>query len=677
MIFYNTGLHAINSKRYFIYTLLAIVISFSLNLFALSTNKASAAAVIGWIPGRIIDDSIFTNKKSMSLDQIQSFLNSKVPICDNWGTNGSTPTSRRDFMTSYGYALPLTCLKDYTENGLSAAQIIYNASQTYSINPQVLIVLLQKEQGLVTDDWPAENQYRSATGYGCPDTAPCDTQYYGLTNQITWSAKMFRAIMDVSPTWYTPYLTGNNFIQYNPNSSCGGSVVNIQNRATQALYNYTPYQPNQSTLDAGWGSVSCGAYGNRNFFLYFTQWFGTTLTGNHPSPLYKSVTSGLTYAIIEDLKYLIPSFDIMVNYGFNKLPVTEVSDNFLLSFTDATPLTGMGRKQYDESGAIYLFDDGKEYHVKSEKQCIDWGLDCFNPEVTKILKNSLLDRYIAYGGQLPDTVRNGSDIYSMQNGKKKPIVGNISTNSYRGLESPIFKDQNVLQPMGSAIIDDRYIIKFGDTPTIYLHDRGMLHSIENLSDLTDWGLYSLSGSNVPSFYDTDPLPRVDPLRPIAKSLDEKLYIINKGVRFSLLDRSKDFSNQPFTSFTYPDSQLDRLPTAKLPDVLRAESTGEIFTVSDNKKRVFATIDDIKNLGFNLELTTNIPQSIADNLGYSGLNLPQGKLYKVIGTDEIRIRYNDGYKYVGSLSYNSLNYLSTINVDIETGNLYGYLGEYRP
>ncbi len=23
-------------------------------------------------------------------------------------------------------------------------------------------------------------QYRSATGYGCPDTAPCDSKYYGL-----------------------------------------------------------------------------------------------------------------------------------------------------------------------------------------------------------------------------------------------------------------------------------------------------------------------------------------------------------------------------------------------------------------------------------------------------------------------------------------------------------------
>src|SRR5690606_8182666 len=42
------------------------------------------------------------------------------------------------------------------------------------------------------------------------------------------------------------------------------------------LYNYTPYQPNAAALSAGWGTAPCGAYGNRNFYLYFTGWFGST-----------------------------------------------------------------------------------------------------------------------------------------------------------------------------------------------------------------------------------------------------------------------------------------------------------------------------------------------------------------------------------------------------------------
>lgn len=235
-------------------------------------------AISGWDAGNIISDHVFTNKNSMNAGDIQAFLNSKVSHCDTWGEQTSEfgGGTRRQWAEARGFSPPYTCLKDYSQDGKSAAQIIYETSHEFAINPQVLIVLLQKEQSLVTDTWPLSIQYRSATGYGCPDTAPCDAEYYGFTNQVRWAARMFRAIMNNSPTWYTPYVLGNNFIRYSPDASCGGSNVNIQNRATQALYNYTPYQPNQAALDAGWGTVHCGAYGNRNFYLYFLSWFGST-----------------------------------------------------------------------------------------------------------------------------------------------------------------------------------------------------------------------------------------------------------------------------------------------------------------------------------------------------------------------------------------------------------------
>ncbi|MGB4768827.1 MAG: hypothetical protein WBP22_06275, partial [Candidatus Saccharimonas sp.] len=250
-------------------------------LFSVTILSSTAhASIANWNAGKIMDDVVFTNNSSMNVGQIQEFLNSKVPTCDTYGTSPSEfgGGTRAQWAAARGYSPPFTCLKDFTENGKSSAQIIYDAAQEFTINPQVLIVLLQKEQGLVTDTWPipGSSQYRSATGYGCPDSAPCDSQYYGLTNQIRWSARMFRAIMNASPSWYTPYVLGNNYIRYSPTSSCGGSTVNIQNRTTQALYNYTPYQPNAGALAAGWGTAPCGAYGNRNFYLYFTSWFGST-----------------------------------------------------------------------------------------------------------------------------------------------------------------------------------------------------------------------------------------------------------------------------------------------------------------------------------------------------------------------------------------------------------------
>jgi hypothetical protein len=249
--------------------------------------------------GRIIDNVVFENKNSMSVDQIQAFLNAKMSDCDQWGQQSYAGTTRRAYSEARDIKFPLTCLKDYYENtsnldnnltttngqakaipagAKSAAQIIYDASQQYNINPQVLLVLLQKEQGLVLDDWPWPIQYKHATGYGCPDTAPCDSQYYGFYNQVGSAAWQFRRYFTVPNSFN--YVVGNNFIQWNPNSSCGGSNVNIQNQATASLYNYTPYQPNGAALGNIYGSGdSCSAYGNRNFWRYFIDWFGSTTAG--------------------------------------------------------------------------------------------------------------------------------------------------------------------------------------------------------------------------------------------------------------------------------------------------------------------------------------------------------------------------------------------------------------
>lgn len=262
-------------KRVF---LLTVTAGLAASFMSFADAQNAHAGVDGWDPGNIITDGVFANKNSMSANDIQAFLNSKVPTCDTWGDQQSElgGGTRKQWAEARGYHPPFTCLKTYTQDGKSAAQIIYETAHNFGINPQVLLVLLQKEQALITDSWPLSVQYRTATGYGCPDTAGCDTNYFGFTNQVQWAARMFRAILNDSPNWYTPYELGNNFIRYSTESSCGGSNVYIQNRATQALYNYTPYQPNQASLNAGYGSAACGAYGNRNFYLYFTDWFGST-----------------------------------------------------------------------------------------------------------------------------------------------------------------------------------------------------------------------------------------------------------------------------------------------------------------------------------------------------------------------------------------------------------------
>ena len=238
--------------------------------FMMIQNQESTKAYnYGFRAGNIMSDSVMRDYTSMSLYDIQSFLKSKNACND-------TRTYIADWYPQVYYHIEnghFVCMADESFNGKSAAQIIYEASQYYHINPKVLIVLLEKEQGLVTDTFPHSGQYRAATGFGCPDTAACDSRYYGLENQIHNAAALFDTVLNGG---WTNYPVGWNYIQYNPDPNCGGSWVNIENRATSALYRYTPYQPSQAALDAGYGVVTCGAYGNRNFYSYYTDWFGDT-----------------------------------------------------------------------------------------------------------------------------------------------------------------------------------------------------------------------------------------------------------------------------------------------------------------------------------------------------------------------------------------------------------------
>ena len=279
--------------------LLAGICAFSVNIQIINSS-AHAAPITDFNAGYIIDDSIFYNKDSMSVSQIQSFLDSLIPNCD---INGTQPSGYGN-LTNAQYAQqiqgwpgpPYVCINKYYENpdtgvtsyemgggafsgGISAAQIIYNAAQQYDINPQVLLVMLKKESPgpLTSDNWPLKSQYKYSMGYACPDSGPnysanCNASKAGFYNQMmtaAWQLNYYKQ----HPNDYR-YFIGWNDIQYSTDPTCGTKHVYIQNIATLSLYIYTPYTPNDASLAAYPGQAPCGSYGNRNFFQYFKEWFG-------------------------------------------------------------------------------------------------------------------------------------------------------------------------------------------------------------------------------------------------------------------------------------------------------------------------------------------------------------------------------------------------------------------
>ncbi|MDO4741762.1 MAG: hypothetical protein Q4A79_00065 [Candidatus Saccharibacteria bacterium] len=269
-------------KRFIAVMVFVMMFSFTflVQRFRKANDAAEAANLGNFDPGYIMSDYQMSRYDSMSEAEIQEFLTAKGP-CNNTDS-GLYGRLMAAYAPSYNWHFKdghFVCLAEelfgdgeVVGEGETAAHIIWQAAQDYKINPQVLIVLLQKEQGLITDNYPHSRQYRSATGYGCPDTAPCATEYYGFKNQVRKAVALFRTVLDGG---WTNYPLGDNYVQYNPASSCGGTMVNIRSLATSALYRYTPYQPNAAALSAGYGyGDSCSAYGNRNFYVYFEDWVG-------------------------------------------------------------------------------------------------------------------------------------------------------------------------------------------------------------------------------------------------------------------------------------------------------------------------------------------------------------------------------------------------------------------
>lgn len=243
---------------------------------------APAADTSAFRPGNIISNSVFYDSRAMGSAQIQSFLNSKGSSCR---PAAGGPACLKDYVL----ATPTRAADAYCQgryNGAAretAAQVIAKVGLACGINPRVLLVTLQKEMTLVTRSAPTAKHYTRAMGFGCPDSANggCDSTYNGLFNQLYTASKQFKRYA-AKPTGYGHVAGLMNTVMWNPNPACGTSRVYIENQATASLYNYTPYRPNAAALAAGYGGSkdSCSSYGNRNFWMWFTDWFGSTqITG--------------------------------------------------------------------------------------------------------------------------------------------------------------------------------------------------------------------------------------------------------------------------------------------------------------------------------------------------------------------------------------------------------------
>jgi hypothetical protein len=385
-------------------------------VLALSIGHASALVGSDFKPGRIIDDAVFYDKNSMSVADIQAFLQSKISggSCD---TNGARPISSGSSLTraqAYGqpgyswisHVPPYVCLTDYYENvithennlrgravptdGKRASQIIYDAAQTWGISPKVLLVMLQKESEgpLITDDWPLERQYKTSMGYGCPDTAPCDTQYFGFFNQMNNAARQFRLYTN-NPNAYSYRPGAGNFIYWNPSASCGGASVSIENQATANLYNYTPYQPNVAALaNLNGAGDSCSAYGNRNFWSFYNNWFGATVNLEDDWTLSRNVSNGRVLLTTKNSMYYVPDVATIHAWGLDNEPIYNRTQEYFVGKSEGPPLNRLASDKY---GNLFLVDEGRRHYVSNYDLLNLYGISPSSAVVVQGLLSKLED----------------------------------------------------------------------------------------------------------------------------------------------------------------------------------------------------------------------------------------------------------------------------------------------
>ena len=158
-----------NAKKYFSCPAALVFVAVFFGLAIYNTPGSTAVKATDFQAGRIIDDEIFYNKDTMTVAEIQAFLDAKTPACDVWGQKplgaaryhawGTAPASmkRADYAKwrrevggdSRYHDPPYVCVNLYYENPtthetnfdtnfetkegmLSAAEIIYQAAHEAS-----------------------------------------------------------------------------------------------------------------------------------------------------------------------------------------------------------------------------------------------------------------------------------------------------------------------------------------------------------------------------------------------------------------------------------------------------------------------------------------------------------------------------------------------------------------
>jgi hypothetical protein len=584
------------------------VLSFFLIIFTVmgagmifqTDTQVGALSQDDWRAGYIISNKKFTDTSTMSANRIQEWLGGIDSKCLK---DYKTPSIEEDSNGEVQYG-----------SDVKASKAIRQAAELNNINPQVLLVTLQKEQGLITRDDCPDWRYETAMGFGCPDGEPCNEKWYGLSRQLYQGAYHFRGYYDDSLS-YVPYSTGKHDIAYHPD--CGSSEVNIVNQATASLYSYTPYQPNDAALDRkfnGGSGDECSTYGNLNFWIYFHSWFGDPtfpilfhIEGHSPDAVYLAW---------ENYYYKVANPGVIQALNMDELPIPTVNESDIdrkkgprlvdiVKFKDnPAPIYQIDNRNLHHFGNLYDADGdryatGKEmYHAYGHS----------NPDNVTQYPASLKRLFHNYTSpaKMPLTVSAyGKDpVYFIENGNKRHIPSkDIFLNMRKNIDGnpgcPTFRYQRtrlsgrILEPLGEAVLEEN-VLAFTDESdgNNYIIENGKRRHINVDGYQTAWGLEDSDFASINAEC-ADSFPR-------GGRVDSNLVRIDGGATVYHMkggDRHRVPSRRAFDAYDYDFGDVINVPRSVSWSM---QSTGDINLLApgnlvrkESQDAIYAISDEFK------------------------------------------------------------------------------------
>lgn len=416
----------------------------SASLFLCILLGLSPSLVFAAPPNDLLADRDLTDASSLSLSQIQSFLNQK-------GTLGYYYTPDVDGVVK------------------TAAEVIWRVATTYSISPKFLLALVQREQSLVEAKKPTQGQYDWAAGFGvcdsCSKNDPNTIAWKGFANQIEGAARQIsvRYLPDLKKKGTTISGIGPGITKV-----IDGTSVTPTNKATAILYTYTPH-----------------LHGNQNFFTIWQRWFGLT----YPDGSLVRVAGSKDIWLLANGEKQKFSTKTAFLSRFSDKDVLPISQGDLDQYADGTPIKFSNYSLLSSTaGDTYLIVNEEKRKIVSKAAFRQLG---FNPdevepatdvELANYTDSEPLDVTSSYpeGALLQDKKTGG--VYFAENGKKYPIWSKelLTARFPKMTITKASADQlSQLETAEPVKFRDGQLIGVKGTPAVYVIEHGNRRPIQN------------------------------------------------------------------------------------------------------------------------------------------------------------------------------------------------------